>query len=352
MYTQKTAMSALFFFLLQLCSLWMPTVQAAPTFEAPQQQILAPELPAPAGGWWREDGLYVQVYSSSEDRRTAGRLAVAANRELPKLSARLGLPIRGSTRIYLAASQQDFLKIQPGRPPDWADGTAWPKLGLVFLRSPGIRPGDAAPLEQVLVHELVHILVGQAFGEKEPPHWLQEGLASYIAGETGPERTASLIAHSPDTLLRFKDLEEGFPTDPLVARLAYAQSGDLIAWLANRYGEGVLGELVRKMAAGESMTVALRQATGGSPIDLEAAWRERWSDPWFRVPEALGGLTVAVLVGGGIAAWFRIRRRNQKRLEKWEKEEQAVFLRAAQRRAMLEQERAWRQERLRQPYLH
>ncbi len=344
-------MVALFLLLLQVLALLMPTAQAAPAFEAPQHlQVVTPELPAPSGGWWREDGLYVQVYSSTEDRPTSIRLARAANEQLPRLSERLGLPIRGNTRIYLAATQKDFLSIQPGRPPDWADGTAWPTMGLVFLRSPSIRSGTAAPLEQVLVHELVHILVGQAFGKVDPPHWLQEGLASYIAGETGPERTAALMAHLPSTLLRFKDLEEGFPSDPIRAQLAYAQSGDLIAWLANRYGDASLGELVRRTAAGDPMPVALRAISGGSPIELESMWRARWEDPWLRVPEALAAGAVATLVGLGVLAYFRIRRRNQARIERWEREENQVFLRAAQRRAMLEQERAWRQARLRQPY--
>ncbi|HND29135.1 MAG TPA: peptidase MA family metallohydrolase [Myxococcota bacterium] len=344
-------MVALFVLLLQVFAFLMPTAQAAPSFEAPpQQELHSPVLPAPAGGWWREDGLYVQVFSTAEDRPTAVRLARTANEQLPRLSERLGLPIRGNTRIYLASTQKDFLSIQPGRPPDWADGTAWPSMGLVFLRSPSIRSGTAAPLEQVLVHELVHILVGQAFGKVDPPHWLQEGLASYIAGEASPERTAALMAHLPSTLLRFKDLEEGFPSDPITAQLAYAQSGDLIAWLANRYGDASLGELVRRTAAGDPMPVALRAISGGSPIALEEEWRERWSDPWLRVPEALAAGAVVTFVGLGVTAYFRIRRRNQKRLDRWEREENQVFLRAAQRRALLEQERAWRQARLRQPY--
>ena len=344
-------MVALFLLLLQVFALLVPSARAAPAFEAPPQvEVYSPRLPEPPGGWWREDGLYVQVYSTAEDRPVGARLARVANEQLPQLSERLGLPVRGNTRIYLAATQKDFLSIQPGRPPDWADGTAWPTLGLVFLRSPSIRSGTASPLEQVLVHELVHILVGQAFGKGDPPHWLQEGLASYIAGEAGPERTAALMAHMPSTLLRFKDLEEGFPSDPISAQLAYAQSGDLIAWLANRYGDASLGELVRRTAAGDPMPVALRAISGGSPVEMEAEWRERWSDPWLRVPEALAAAAVAILVGLGVAAYFRIRRRNQKRLDRWEREEMRVFLRAAQRRAMLEQERAWRQERLRQPY--
>lgn len=340
-------MSLLFAMFLQVLALFSPVAQAAdgPSMIATPDRWLRPSLSAPSGGWWQEDGLYLRVYASMEDRQVASRLATAGNRELPRLSKRLGLPIGTQIDVYLAPTQADFSKLQPGVPPDWADGTAWPQHGLIFLRSPSVRPGTAEPLEQVLKHELVHILVGRAFGHQIPPHWLQEGLASYIAGEVTYERTGELGSHMPNTLLNFAALEQGFPRDPLLARLAYAQSGDLVAFLAARHGDASLGALVREMAEGTPMTVALRRVMGESPVQMEREWMERWENPIGKLP-ALGGLLAgAGMTVAGVLAIRRIRRRNQQKLERWEREEQLMLQRMAERKAMLEQERLWRERR-------
>jgi hypothetical protein len=86
-----------------------------------------------------------------------------------------------------------------GPSPEWADATAWPELGAIFLRSPDIRVGGDEPLEQVLDHELVHVLLGRAFGDEQPPIWLQEGVAQVLAKQLGPRRVArSRKARRPD----------------------------------------------------------------------------------------------------------------------------------------------------------
>lgn len=335
-------MKYLFALVLALFAGMLPAEASEPQMMVLSQPLEPPSLPAPPGGWWKEDGLYLQVFSAVGDRKVATNLARAGNELLPGLSERLGLPIGAMVEVYLAPTQEDFNNLQPGTPPDWADGTAWPLQGLVFLRAPSLRPGTAEPLEQVLKHELVHILVGRAFGQQHPPHWLQEGLAAYISGEATPERSQELSGRNPNTLLNFAALENGFPRDPLLARLAYAESGDLVGFLAARHGDAALGRIVKEMAAGETMTSAMRRVTGESPVELEKLWMQRWEEPWGRLP-AMAGLVGGVgMTVGAVLAMRRIRRRNQQKLERWEREEQMALHKMAARNAALEQERAWR----------
>jgi hypothetical protein len=85
----------------------------------------------------------------------------------------------------VVASDADFRALQPGQPPTWADATAYPAAGPICLRAPALRSGTDTRLEQVLDHELVHVLLGRAFAPAQPPTWLQEGIARVFAGEVG-----------------------------------------------------------------------------------------------------------------------------------------------------------------------
>jgi hypothetical protein len=304
-----------------------PTLQSAPT-ESPR-----PEVAAPLGGWWTEDGLYARVHAAPEDAATARRLAAHAARAVPRLAARLGVAAGGRLDIYVAPSAEEFARMQPGLPPDWADGTAWPRHGLVFLRAPSARPGTADPLEQVLDHEIVHVLVGRLFAaggaDSAPPRWLQEGLAQWLSGEVGPDTARALGSGG---LLPLAELTSSFPADPLRARLAYASSADFVVFLASSWGEDAVRRLVHRMAEGADADAALVTATGASLAEVEAAWRADWADPlfWARVAQGSTDVLWGLAAVGLVAGAYRARARNRAVLARWEEEEAAYERRRAE----------------------
>ena len=102
------------------------------------------------------------------------------------------LPVGRTVHVYVARTQEQFRTLQPGNAPTWADATAYPGMGTVFLRDPKIRIATDEPVEQVLDHELVHILLGRAFAPAIPPSWLQEGVRP---ASRGPDRCPDL-AHA------------------------------------------------------------------------------------------------------------------------------------------------------------
>ena len=234
------------------------------------------------------------------------------------------MPAGGTIDIYLAPTQADFARIQPDAPPDWADGTAWPRWGLIFLRAPSARPGTAEPLEQVLDHEIVHVLLGRAFALQTPPRWLQEGLAQFYSGELGPKVSEDLmgVVFGRDHLFSLSQLSRGFHGDPIQARHAYAAAADFIGFLGSTYGDDAVQELIHAMAGGAGFSDALATATGSDLATVEAAWGRRWADPAlllkvFTNIELLFGLGAVLIV---IGAW-RARRRKVRTLTRWEHEE-------------------------------
>jgi hypothetical protein len=290
----------------------------------PSKAVLALEAPpAFPEHWVAEEGLYAVVAGDPSDRAAVRRVAQHVEEAVPRIAEQLDLPTGRRLRVYVAHSQAEFEALQPGRPESWVDATAYPHRALIFLRAPRVRPGTAKPLEQVVDHEITHVLVEQSFHGAPVPRWLHEGLAQVVAREFDQEVTKAISQGMlGDGLISLDSLVEGFPHDPLRARLAYAQSADLVAFIRNEYGLEALQLLLREMAAGTPVRAAFRHATGKSLEQVDGAWRARlqrsqlWFPPlvsdsvWF----ALGGF---VLFGG----WLRVRRRNRERRAWLEREE-------------------------------
>lgn len=274
--------------------------------------------------WTIREGLFAVVAGDSDDSRTILRLSAYTEKAIPRIADELGLPPGVRVRVYLAHTEEQFQGLQPGAPPKWAEGTAWPASGLVFLKSPRLRAGTAEPLEKVLEHELIHVVLGQAFGPRPVPRWLQEGLAQILAREYSPELTRRIARGTlGNKLLTLDELTAGFPEDPLRAQLAYAQSADLIAFIKNRYGEEALQVLIRELATGSTVPGAFRASTGHFIEDVDLAWRARLkrSDLWISglVQDNLWwGIGAVLIVVGGL---LRMKRKRA-RLRAWALQEE------------------------------
>ncbi len=311
---------------------WVMCLTSAPSLVMAQQWAKTPE---PVSSDWVDDRLvppqdwitipteYGWVHADPADRAVALSLARHAAQRIPELGQTLQVPIGRKMHIVVAHTAEQFRNLQPRPSPDWADGTAWPSRGWIFLRSPRLRDGTDSPLQQVLDHEIVHVLLGRAFHPRPVPRWLQEGMAQLLAKEYTAETTQTLARGIlGKNLLSIHEITRGFPRNAARAHLAYAQSADLVAFIRSEYGAEALPTLVREMAQGERFEPALAIATDHTADEVDAAWRSRLqASPLAFSPLldegiwwGLGALLVPL-------AWLVVRRRNQRRLDKWEREE-------------------------------
>ena len=288
-----------------------PGKGAAPRAAAPHEAPFKVSLPA---DWVASAGVYAVVHGERADAVTVRRLAAHAAVAIPALSGRLGVPAGAQMDIFVAPDDESFGALQPGHTPDWADGTAWPADGDIFLHAPSARSGTAPRLEQVLDHEIVHILVGRAFQGRPVPRWLQEGLAQYYSGELGPE-TAETLTRAAGTgqLLPLRLISAGFPDDALGAQLAYAQTADFTAFLAQRAGGGQEGDVaLRKLLAAAQMGATLQDAVYACTGDELPLLEMQWQGRWLSLPVRLDGLMrsgLPGLVAAALVAYGALRRR-------------------------------------------
>lgn len=302
---------------------------AGPEFRNPPADLIVAadvELPPIPAHWETVKAPLIELHGNSADLPELLRLSQHASEQIPLLAKELGVTLGDTIHLYLADSPQRFRDLQPHRAPTWADGVAYPGLGLILLRSPSIRGGQQQPLETVLRHELVHILLGRAFAPKTVPSWLQEGLAQVHAGEVNPEIAKTLASGmATGDLLSLQSLSHGFPEDPVRARLAYAQSADFLAWFEQTYGDDSVRTLIRELAQGTAIEGAIHASTGGFIEDVDQRWRSRLEASPLRWASLANmdwvmGLGGIVLIIGGIAR----RRQFHERLEQMGREEDAL----------------------------
>ena len=291
---------------------------AATIGAAPPAQEALPWL----SGW---DGVIhpagrVVLHVAPGQELLAQGLAASATASLDAIGRATGLDQGGAIQVFVVEDEAAFHRLQPGAPPRWADATAWPSYGWIFLRGPRLRGPEAAPLEQVLAHELVHIVVGRAFAPGSAPRWLQEGLAQSLSGERD-------LAPRPsrDDVPSLAAVTANFSGDPHAADAAYVAAADWVRWLELRLGPAGFGRVLRGVAAGRTLSGAILEVTGEGLPALEAAWRASLPvGAWWTTVQldtlawALAGAAVAAR-----AAWGRGARRGRA-YRRYAEEEQAL----------------------------
>jgi hypothetical protein len=137
---------------------------------------------------------------------------------------------------------------------------------------------DVRGLQPVLAHEITHELLHQLaepWGDRLP-RWFHEGVAQVLAGDTYLDASEESLVWrvSVDNLLPFSELEKGFPREPVLLRLAYAQSFSYVKWLEGQLGRDGLLALAKKIDDETSLLRALVIATGRNTSQLEDGWHD------------------------------------------------------------------------------
>lgn len=315
---------------------------AAPFGPAPQmrgargdevKQPTAAPIPVQLDGTRARAGS-VTVVAEVGMESLAAELASHAARALEDISADLinGLPRPGAIEVRLVRDASSLASVAPpgrGAPP-WAIGVAYPDLGIVSVATR--RGGSYVDPIATLRHELAHLALGAALGDKAP-RWLHEGFAYQHSAEASFDRTETLAGMVWfDGIVPLAELERSFPAEESPAHRAYVQSYDFVGYLSrrgrweDRDDDGDRWPFRRFLAsvgAGVPMDVAARKEFGGkSMAQLFEEWEGSLKDRMVMAPIGLLGLAAwmlaAVLLG---LAWRRRRRQNRARIALWDVEE-------------------------------
>lgn len=289
-----------------------------------------PRLDPPAGYTSEREGSVRWTYPLS----AADEVAVL-RAHLPgawrQVVSELGTQVSGELEIRVALNPDEMQKLAPPRAalPGYADGIAFPKLGLILLTLTAPETFIRPDMNRVLTHELSHVALDRAVRGQPLPRWFSEGLAVHQAGESSLNRIQTLWNGTlRGHLLSLEALSQSFPNNHNQVDLAYAQSADFVGFLlASRDERHRFHSLLRDVAAGKSLDQSV-QANYQVPLAyLEREWRATLQRRFGRWPALFMGLTFVWVLGAGllVAAYVRSRLRHRATLRRWAIEEAPIL---------------------------
>jgi hypothetical protein len=262
------------------------------------------------------------VEAAPELAPSRARLEAYDLRPLADIVRIIGLDAPGPpVRVVLASTDSDWARqVAP-----WVAGLAVGEEDLIVLfpsRSPQY-PHDT--LEDVLRHEVAHVLISRAAGGHDVPRWFHEGLAMSVERPWGlgdRSRLASeLLFGSPLTL---QGIDALFGGDQGMQSRGYSLAAAVVRDLVDEYGATAPARILHEMANGRTFEVALASVTQRSVPALEADFwdRQRTWTTWVQIVASSSFFWLGVI---GLATLARRRRRRRAAAlrERWAEEEAA-----------------------------
>ena len=189
-----------------------------------------------------------------------------------RLAKVLDYQLDTTVTLFLATTESEFTHDSGITPPDWGAGLASLEQCRIVVKSPKyITTGKS--LRELIGHELAHIMLYRAAGQRWLPRWIQEGFAMNESGEwhIGQDILVARAAwtgrliylHQMEDLLTFKGAQ---------AQLAYTESYMAMSRLL-RQGDGfILADILRMYRQDNDFYGAWRANVGSD----YATWTANW----------------------------------------------------------------------------
>ncbi len=204
----------------------------------------------------------------------------------------MGVGYEGAARVrvFLPPSDEAFNRLTGGRIPDWGGGCAFPERGVIVIRA---SPEGSVRVREVLRHELSHVFLRRALGEKKVPRWFDEGVAMRQSGEWRMEQTLKMArAVLLGRMVALDRIGEMLSFRSSKAQLAYVESYLAVLFLCELGGQDAPRKLIRTMQSGSGFEEAFAQVAGMRTEDFSEAWvryaKDRYNlvlvlleGPWF-----------------------------------------------------------------------
>jgi hypothetical protein len=285
-----------------------------------------------------QDGLRVKAEAGLDG--VAARLLAASGKHLVAIAEDLpDLPTPKFVEIRIVSDASEMQSVAPPdrTVPAWAAGVAFPDLRMVIVATR--RGSQILDIDEVLHHELAHISLGVALGDRAP-RWLHEGFAYQHSAEWTWERTETLAGMAwGNSVIPLEQLDSEFPAQELPVSRAYAQSYDFVGYLAHRGrwedhdddgDRWPFRTFLSLVGRGMTVDTAATKAFGRPLRELFKEWQEDLSRRFVLIPAGVFAALIWIFAAALLVLGFwRRRRMNRRRLAQWDREEAEADARRA-----------------------
>jgi len=205
----------------------------------------------------------------------------------------------------------------------WIAGFAIGDSNLVVIfpaRSPGY---PDRTLEDVLRHEVTHVLISRAAGGRPVPRWFNEGVAMSVERDRQfqdeTQLLYQLVTGGRSDMDAIDRLFSGNQSDQI---RAYALAGAFVHEMVSRSGPPVIQQILERVSRGATFDSAFAGATGQTLANAEIEfWRDQriWTS-WIPIltSSTLLWSTITILA---LLAFYMRRRRNREIEKQWDEDE-------------------------------
>lgn len=242
--------------------------------------------------------------------------------QLAKIENILQIDYPETVTVVIADNFTTFNAASGGGFPDWGAAAAVKSKRLIVVKSPAFFPVGKS-LQELLGHELAHLMLDHAAGGKWLPRWFEEGFCQMISGEWSLSSDILVTrAVWGSWLLPLTALENVNYFGSAKASLAYAQSYLAVAALVREFGIEFIPDFLGRYKEGNNIYDAFFEATGYRYIEWINLWQQQTSQKYRLVlyifdPSILFPLIAVLFI---ILFLLKIYYSNKKR-KQWELEE-------------------------------
>jgi hypothetical protein len=220
---------------------------------------------------------HFDIHYYPRERVSAEAAARMAERWYHRLSTVLRHELNGRQPLVLYATAPEFQQTNVVSGISEGTGGVTEALRRRIVLPVG---GTLRDLDHVLGHELVHAFQYDITGGGSPntygampgatalPLWFIEGMAEYLSlGANAPLTAMWMRGAMEDTLPSYRDL-----LDPRFFPYRYGQA--LLAYVAGRWGDPIMGDLLRAAGRSRNIDLGIQAVLAMSPDQLVSEWHK------------------------------------------------------------------------------
>lgn len=229
------------------------------------------------------ESLHFVVHFREIDEKAVDDVIKAGEDNYGRITGDLNYDPGKKTEIYLYPGRKDFEKAVGSRVPSWVVSAT--KDGKILIQSPftymKLNEHSYNDIFKIVPHEFTHLLVwgiltggGQKQLDQQIPAWFIEGTAYHEADQVSLADLHQIKTdYDNGRLLSIKDMQN-LPGTWSRAEMFYKQSGWLVRFMSQKYGQDSIRRLLDRMASGKSFNDSLIMTYSLSQLEIENEWHE------------------------------------------------------------------------------